>query len=130
MNKVLVTKDTKVVTTMTAPDFSDEKEFAEWIIDWTDGTPKLVDGVLVPQPGPFKDHTLRLLRADESASPGDTDVNGVITKAPPVPLLALETDALNALIELRGIRLREMTATQTKRLLAIVCQRVGIDIQP
>lgn len=130
MNKVLVTKDTKVITTMTAPDFADAKEFAEWIIGWTDGTPKLVDGQIVPQPGPFKGHSLRLLRADESASPGDSDINGVITKAPPVPLSALEQDALNARIELRGLRIRDLTAAQQRRLLAIVCQAVGIDIQP
>lgn len=122
MNRVAVVRNGTVETVMTAPDWDAEPNpqlaFASWVAKWTG------------KDGPYEGRTMFVLRADQTASPGDTESGGVFTRPAPAPKAPLEADADAAISELRTIRLRDMTAAQVKRLLAVVCYRVGIDVIP
>lgn len=120
-NRFAVIRGTSVLTTIVAPDFANELEFARWTADMTTRL----------QAGPFPGCSLQMLGASEQwVSAGDSVAGGVFTKGAAPPRTPLDLDSDAAIAEIRGIRLRDMTAAQTKRLLAIICQRIGIDIVP
>jgi hypothetical protein len=71
------------------------------------------------------------LRDDEACNAGDRLVNGKFEAPPADPREALRATRLdNALSKVRGKRIADLTAAETKHLLYLLCINAGMEVDP